>query len=310
MCLIPQPPVSHPESYYLDVSGNSDVYLRDEDGNFTGQSQGYFINQAKNVSYNLIGNDQTSLVLSPSHSYTVRLAAENHPISIKLVKGVGNRAPNSLIVFQDISLPSGTQVKLNVSPQGIGNLLYDSDNDGTFESEIVPTVNVSGANAKDIKAPTVNINVVQQGNSATVTITAQDDLSGVKNIRYSLNGQTFSYYASPFSINYTQNPVTIYAFADDNVANRSGAFSRTFAFAPLSNPTLAVKPILECVSANSDGTFTAKFGYQNKNSVPVTIPVGGSPALQISNKPHRLRAVCRQARGRRRFRPRRRQNRR
>lgn len=37
---------------------------------------------------------------------------------------------------------------------------------------------------------------------------------------------------------------------------------------------LAVKPVLECVVANADKTFTARFGYQNLNSVPVTIPVG------------------------------------
>ena len=268
-----RPPETHPESYYLDVSGISGVYLRDQDGNFTGEAQGIFFNQARGVTYDVIGDDQTSLVLSPSHSYTVRFQTGNLPFLIKFVKGVGNRSPNSLTVFQDVSLPQGTQVKLNVNPQGMSNLLYDSNNDGTFDSEITPTVNVSGANAKDIKPPTAAINVVQQGSSATVTIAAQDDLSGVKDIRYSLDGQTFNYYTSPFTINYTQNPVTIYTFADDNVANRSGVFTKLFTFAPIGNPTLAVKPVLECVVANTNGTFTAKFGYENYNSVPVEIPL-------------------------------------
>lgn len=36
----------------------------------------------------------------------------------------------------------------------------------------------------------------------------------------------------------------------------------------------AVKPVLECVVNNGGGYFTARFGYQNLNTVNVTIPVG------------------------------------
>src|SRR5262249_44413421 len=32
-----------------------------------------------------------------------------------------------------------------------------------------------------------------------------------------------------------------------------------------------VQPILECVTQNADGTFTASFGYLNQNTVPVTV---------------------------------------
>ncbi len=37
----------------------------------------------------------------------------------------------------------------------------------------------------------------------------------------------------------------------------------------------AVKPVLECVSDNGDGTYTARFGYLNQNAAVVTIAVGG-----------------------------------
>jgi hypothetical protein len=41
----------------------------------------------------------------------------------------------------------------------------------------------------------------------------------------------------------------------------------------------ALKPHLDCVEANADGTFTAFFGYQNDNAVNITIPHGGRNKL-------------------------------
>ncbi|NJO07257.1 MAG: hypothetical protein HC876_18060, partial [Chloroflexaceae bacterium] len=35
-----------------------------------------------------------------------------------------------------------------------------------------------------------------------------------------------------------------------------------------------VGPVLDCVVDNGNGTFTAYFGYNNTNSVPVSIPIG------------------------------------
>ena len=46
------------------------------------------------------------------------------------------------------------------------------------------------------------------------------------------------------------------------------------AFFKAAPPKAAVRPVLECVKKNSNGTYTAFFGYSNENSVAVTIPVG------------------------------------
>lgn len=54
----------------------------------------------------------------------------------------------------------------------------------------------------------------------TVTITATDGGAGVKQLLYSLDGTTFQPYTAPFVVDATQTLV-VYAFADDNVANRS-----------------------------------------------------------------------------------------
>ena len=261
-----------PESYYFDIVGVSELYLRDEENNFTGRAGGLFFNQAKGVNYDVVGSKAVSLSLSTSHSYIIRFQTGDSPLLLTVVRGVGNRQPNKQTVFRDVTLPAGVNAKIEITPQGVGNLRYDANGDGTFESEVLPTAVVTGANAKDITPPTATINVAQQGNTATVTITAQDDISGVKSIRYSLNGTNFTRYTAPFIISSAQNPATIYALVDDNAANRSELFTKTFVF----QQNLAVRPVLECVTANTDGTFIAKFGYKNDNSNAVTIPVGAN----------------------------------
>ncbi len=40
-----------------------------------------------------------------------------------------------------------------------------------------------------------------------------------------------------------------------------------------------VRPVLECVAANADGTYTAYFGYENRHGEPVTIPRGARNRL-------------------------------
>lgn len=43
-----------------------------------------------------------------------------------------------------------------------------------------------------------------------------------------------------------------------------------------------VKPVLECVRSNGDGTWTGRFGYLNANTVPVTISAGAANKLTPS----------------------------
>jgi len=111
-------------------------------------------------------------------------------------------------------LPAGVTARLLFNEQGANSLRYDKDGDNIFESVVPPTVNVSGAAAQDITPPTVNIAATSANQ---ISITAQDSESGVKQVLYSLDGTTFQLYTGPF----TANTSTIYAFADDNTANRS-----------------------------------------------------------------------------------------
>lgn len=50
--------------------------------------------------------------------------------------------------------------------------------------------------------------------------------------------------------------------------------SDTFIYKVVSTLPQPVRPVLECVRNNGDGTYTAFFGYKNENTVSVYIPVG------------------------------------
>jgi hypothetical protein len=41
-----------------------------------------------------------------------------------------------------------------------------------------------------------------------------------------------------------------------------------------------VRPILECVAANPNGSYTAFFGYQSENAAAVDIPAGSDNRFQ------------------------------
>jgi hypothetical protein len=132
--------------------------------------------------------------------------------------------PDQAVRYQDLSLPAGVTARIRLTPQGIENLAYDGNGDGTFETPVVPTASVSGSAAQDVTPPVVAINSAAQGTSSIVNITSSDADSGIKSTYYSTDGTHFHLYVGPFAVNPYQAPV-IYAFADDNVANRSGTIT-------------------------------------------------------------------------------------
>lgn len=48
-----------------------------------------------------------------------------------------------------------------------------------------------------------------------------------------------------------------------------------------------VKPVLDCVAPNSDGSYTAYFGYNNKNGVNMTVPYGKRNKLALDTESRR-----------------------
>jgi hypothetical protein len=80
--------------------------------------------------------------------------------------------------------------------------------------------------ANDTTPPKVNIATTMFGTQATVSITANDAETGIKQIMYSINGQGFNIYTSPFTLN-VSSPTTVLAVADNNVGIRSGVYRKS-----------------------------------------------------------------------------------
>ncbi len=265
---------SYSPSQYLIISGITEVTVRDETGNTASIQENRLLdNQVDGLmNYETIGENTIMLTFSIGHTYTVEFNAGIEPFGFDMVEGIGNEQPTVAVRYNDVSIPFGSKVKFTVSPDSSTNLEYDEYNDGGFESSVFPTAILNGAEANDTTPPTVNISITQEGDSATAIITAQDEDAGIGKIWYSFDGQNFRPYTARLTLAYSPNSLKIYSFADDNAANRSGLMTKTFNFTPIQTG-LAVRPILECVAPNPDGSYTAKFGYENFNSIAVTIPL-------------------------------------
>jgi pimeloyl-ACP methyl ester carboxylesterase len=262
-------PLSNDPSHYLTIAGQTQIAVSDQAGNTAAIENGFLRNDIPGLnSYEMVASDSVMLTFATGTAYTAEFQAGTTPMEIELVTGTGNQTPTSAVRYKDLDLPVNTHMRLTISQTGIAELRIDADNNGTYETLITPTVNLSGGAATDTEPPTVNINpVAGQGNTATVNITADDFQSGVNKIWYSTDGVSFDQFTAPFNITLTSTPITIEAFADDNAANRSGLVSRAVSL------TSSVIPIADCISSGPDG-YRAWFGFQNQTNSAVSVPVG------------------------------------
>jgi len=235
------------EAYYLNIGSVDDLLVTDASGNNSSQLSGIaFQSRLPEVDVSMSTDYQYNLGLPaemPSNqSYTVTFRSIGKPIEFELVRGKGNapEAVTQIIRYMDLNLPKGTAMLLKVTPQGVEDLRYDKDGDGTFESTIAPTASAIGSPPLDMEAPTIAFSEKLQGTKKLVTITAEDKGSGVKIIRYSLDGKKYQPYTSPLVIDPAQTPM-VSVIADDNLANRSD--------------TITYKPLMPAITLSRDGSI-------------------------------------------------------
>ncbi len=234
-------------TYYLTVNGVDFVSITDDAGHTNTRIDDTFALPVPNVTYDLLG-DQAILVSMPTDkTYTITFRNGANPIALELLKGIDNITPTEAVRYQDLKLPSGVTAMLKITPEGVSNLAYDKDNDGVFETIVTPTISVSGAVAQDVEPPAINFSAIPQKNKYRFTITATDNASGVKAVYYSLDGKQFQQYTNPLNLDPAQTR-NVYAFADDNVANRSGMSKYELAL-------ITYNPVTPTVSVTG-GTFT------------------------------------------------------
>lgn len=261
-------------SHYVSIAGQSRVAVQDQFGNSASFKDEYLRNEVPGLkSYEMVADDSVMLTFTIGTAYIVDFIATINPMEVEIVSGVGNQTPDRAVRFMDQDFPANTPVRINISQTGVIDLRLDLNGDGTYETLITPTVNVSGTSANDTTPPKVNLSLVPlEANFLRVFIDAEDAEAGVSKIWYSFDGLEFHPYSVPFEIKNASTSTTLYAFADDLVGNRSGLVSRTV------SSSSSIHPIAECVSSTSEGKI-AWFGYHNQTGSEVSIPVGGDNLL-------------------------------
>jgi hypothetical protein len=228
-----------PETNYLTIEGDVETLgLTDDLGRTNTPINDNFELAVPDVSYESafldgdpIGFYSHDLSLPTEREYTITFRTGNGSLTaakIELKRGQNNLSPTYAVRYVDLQLPPNVNCILTVNAQGMDDLRYDSNGDGTYETVVPAHVRVSGAAAADVTAPNVSIGFSRGGGGfRRVTITATDNQSGVGTIYYRI-GQTgsFQVYTGPFTIPTLAGDM-VEAFADDNVGNRSSPVQGT-----------------------------------------------------------------------------------
>lgn len=206
---------------HLMLVGAQSVVVSDARGNSLGLDSGDFVGQGyiPGVDTYDIGENAYLIVAPPSEAITLTLRTTEQPLGIDMTTRAG-QAPTAAIRYSDVDIPSGAAVKIRFGPSGIAPVQYDANGDGEVDTILVPTVSVDGPAATDEEPPVVALHVDTASDTTIVTVSAQDAGSGVKAIYYSLDGQRYRQYSEPIRIG-SPTVRAVYAFADDNLANRS-----------------------------------------------------------------------------------------
>lgn len=207
-----------------------------------------------------------SLVIPDYGSYDITLGPEDDStVEVEAYYGYGSPESSALTMrYLDFSLPPGQKVRLRLSPRGLTPFI-GVNADGTAGTTVYPpTAVVSGDMAKDTTGPQVQISrQLLEGSRETIQLIATDDLSGVKDIRYSLDGTTYEWYTEPFIVDTKTVPV-IFTFADDQAGNRNAG--RDFPLTDKLSLRLYVHPLSGKAPLEVTGLAKAYTNYP-----PVTI---------------------------------------
>lgn len=207
-------------AYYISGGGVGAASITNEQGQVTGVTSDLLpLSEAAEVSYLLTGESGFAAVVPAAGVYTLTLASTETPMRLAVVRQ-GAGAADYAARLRDLVLPRGRTLQLRLTPNGVADILYDSNGDGGADSPVSksPLV-VQGPLAADNVGPEVRISVIATTAGRGVSITATDAPAGVQSVRYSFDGRHYQPYTRPLLA--PSDAERVYAFADDTLANRS-----------------------------------------------------------------------------------------
>lgn len=255
------------------ASGITDIMVRDSLGNSTIIS-GSISNLVPGVTIFTAGEHVRQLLLEQGGAYTVTFNTLAEPLGIEVMQGDASIA--HAVRYHDLSLPAGVTVSLVISGDIVSPLRYDGNADGIFESTISPTVDLTGAAANDTTPPTVTISgTLVSTNNVQVAITAHDSDTGLRKIFMSVDDVNYQSYHAPLNLDPTQIRA-VYAFADDNAANRSQLVTYYLPSFTMPDVTISMTHV-EPMQTGTQGSYTIK--VSNIGKAPTTSPISVTVAL-------------------------------
>ncbi|HKP52938.1 MAG TPA: dockerin type I domain-containing protein [Chloroflexia bacterium] len=216
---MPQMPQAQPQ-FSLSVLNADEIAIGDSEGHTTGVIEGYLRGMVPDVTTYGMDDMSQQILMPATGTYTLTFKLIDAPLAVELLASQGDSVTRAIRYSDIAGYPVGSPAIVSFAGGEMGDLRVDSDNNGSYETTLQRTVDVSGAAASDVAAPQLTITATQGGGQSTlVTIAASDEGSGVANIFYSVDGSTFNPYTGPVTVDPLQSPV-VYAFSTDNVGNR------------------------------------------------------------------------------------------
>jgi pimeloyl-ACP methyl ester carboxylesterase len=225
--------------YQLKLIGSHSITISDSFGNTTNPLSTSIDEGIRTVQTDVTSQDYLSATFPLDQSYRVVFRTRSTPVSVLVTKSDG-QATTQAVRYVDITLPANVSAIIELTPQGVTLLKYDSDGNGTFDTTVNPTASVTGSSAQDLDAPVIAATETFQDGLSQIGLQATDAGTGVERIMYSINGTTYQLYTGPLTLNPAQTPI-VFAFADDKVANRSAVFT----FAVTGSSTLPLELVLD-----------------------------------------------------------------
>ncbi len=198
------------EVYEIKIMGVERINIFDSRGNTNNKISPYVDNAVLGVEceYGSVSDDEYVFPyivrFANNATFDIKFETTSAPwMSVKINRGLQIKSPSLVIRyldFRDLGIPAGVNAWLRFTPGGVSDLRYDGDGNGTFETIVKPQFFATGRAARDITEPTINIKSEISGTTATVTITAADSETGVKNLRYKTEDSVLRVYTGPFKI--------------------------------------------------------------------------------------------------------------
>jgi pimeloyl-ACP methyl ester carboxylesterase len=259
-------PTTSEPLWYIIVNGGDSFVVADSNGNSTALVAGSLYGSVPGVTTGILG-DKINLAMIPTiGNFTVTFKTTPRPLAIDLVEA-NDVSVMQAVRYRDVVLAAGLNAQIKLSSAGPDVLRYDSTGSGNFGIAVQPNVSVNGTAAQDRTPPTLSFSASFSGGATLVTISAVDTESGVKDVLYSLDGTHFQPYTNTLSLNATAGPI-VYAFADDNVGNRS-SLSRFLL--PLPTVTLSSNSLIFASQVVGTGSNVQTVTLSNLGSAPLII---------------------------------------